>query len=49
MRALRRRAGVRPVFKAVDSCAAEVEAQAPYYYSAYEDEDELDRGEREAS
>src|SRR5205085_9901290 len=26
---------------AVDSCAAEVEAQAPYFYSAYEQEDEL--------
>ena len=34
-------AGVRPVYKAVDSCAAEVEAQAPYFYSTYEVEDEL--------
>jgi carbamoyl-phosphate synthase large subunit len=48
VRRLRREAGVRPVFKAVDSCAAEVEAQAPYYYSAYEMEDELRRGERES-
>jgi len=47
-RTLRRTRGVRPVFKAVDSCAAEVEAQAPYYYSAYEDEDELRRGDRES-
>jgi carbamoyl-phosphate synthase large subunit len=39
-------AGVRPVYKAVDSCAAEVEAQAPYFYSAYEEEDELPRRER---
>jgi carbamoyl-phosphate synthase large subunit len=46
VRAARRKLGVRPVLKAVDSCAAEVEAQAPYYYSAYEDEDELCRGER---
>ena len=46
--ALRRDAGVRPVYKAVDSCAAEVEAQAPYYYSAYEQEDELRRGDRES-
>ena len=46
VRRLRKAAGVRPVFKAVDSCAAEVVARAPYYYSAYEDEDELDRGER---
>ncbi len=43
-----RRAVVRPVFKAVDSCAAEVEALAPYYYSAYEQEDELRRGDRES-
>ncbi len=48
VRSLRRAAGVRPVFKAVDSCAAEVLAKAPYYYSAYEDEDELERGERES-
>jgi carbamoyl-phosphate synthase large subunit len=48
VRRWRRAAGVRPVFKAVDSCAAEVEAQAPYYYSAYEQEDELRRGERES-
>ncbi|HEY0389761.1 MAG TPA: carbamoyl-phosphate synthase large subunit [Gaiellales bacterium] len=48
VRRTRRAAGVRPVFKAVDSCAAEVEAQAPYYYSAYEMEDELRRGDRES-
>ncbi len=46
VRGARRALGVRPVLKAVDSCAAEVEAQAPYYYSAYEQEDELRRGER---
>ena len=40
--------GVRPVYKAVDSCAAEVEAQAPYFYSAYEQEDELPSRERES-
>jgi carbamoyl-phosphate synthase large subunit len=48
VRRARRDAGVRPVYKAVDSCAAEVEAQAPYYYSAYEQEDELRRGDRES-
>ncbi len=48
VRRLRSAAGVRPVFKAVDSCAAEVVARAPYYYSAYEGEDELDRGERQS-
>ena len=41
VRRLRWAAGVRPVYKAVDSCAAEVEAQAPYFYSTYELEDEL--------
>ena len=34
--------GIRPVYKAVDTCAAEFEAETPYYYSTYE------RGETEA-
>lgn len=36
VRALRHRLGVRPVFKTVDTCAAEFEAKTPYHYSAYE-------------
>jgi len=36
VRELRRRLGVRPVYKAVDTCAAEFEAMTPYHYSAYE-------------
>lgn len=32
--------GVKPVFKLVDTCAAEFEAYTPYYYSTYETEDE---------
>ena len=32
---------VLPVFKSVDTCAAEFEAYTPYYYSTYEHEDEL--------
>jgi carbamoyl-phosphate synthase large subunit len=36
----RRRFGIRPVYKMVDTCAAEFEAQTPYYYSTYESEDE---------
>jgi carbamoyl-phosphate synthase large subunit len=32
---------VRPVFKAVDTCAAEFAAETPYHYSTYEDEDEV--------
>ena len=38
VRALRRREGVRPVYKRVDTCAAEFEAHTPYLYSTYEDE-----------
>jgi carbamoyl-phosphate synthase large subunit len=41
VRAQRERAGVRPVFKAVDTCAAEFAAETPYHYSTYEDEDEV--------
>lgn len=37
---LRRAHGIYPVHKTVDTCAAEFEAQTPYYYSTYEDEDE---------
>jgi carbamoyl-phosphate synthase large subunit len=38
VRALRHREGVRPVYKRVDTCAAEFEAHTPYLYSSYEDE-----------
>ncbi len=34
-------AGSRPVYKTVDTCAAEFEAYTPYHYSAYELEDEV--------
>lgn len=36
VRALRQRLGIHPVFKTVDTCAAEFEAQTPYHYSSYE-------------
>ena len=36
VRALRQRLGVHPVFKRIDSCAAEFEAVTPYMYSTYE-------------
>ena len=36
MRTLRHRLGVRPVYKTVDTCAAEFAAETPYHYSAYE-------------
>ena len=32
--------GIKPVYKLVDTCAAEFEAYTPYYYSTYETEDE---------
>ena len=32
--------GIVPVYKAVDTCAAEFEAETPYFYSTYEDENE---------
>ena len=37
---LRERFGIRPAFKMVDTCAAEFEAQTPYYYSTYDEENE---------
>ncbi len=40
VRARRRELGVTPVYKLVDTCAAEFEAYTPYYYSTYETEDE---------
>ena len=36
----RKRRGIVATFKSVDTCAAEFEAQTPYYYSTWEDEDE---------
>jgi carbamoyl-phosphate synthase large subunit len=34
------KSGIRPVYKLVDTCAAEFQASTPYYYSSYETEDE---------
>ena len=36
VRKARRKAGVRPVYKRVDTCAAEFQAKTPYMYSTYE-------------
>ncbi len=41
VRAVRKALGVKPTFKAVDTCAAEFAAFTPYYYKTYEDEDEV--------
>jgi carbamoyl-phosphate synthase large subunit len=46
VRRLRHALGVRPVFKTVDTCAAEFAAATPYHYSSYDDEDEVEPGER---
>ena len=40
VRKLRRRNKLAPVFKLVDTCAAEFESATPYFYSSYEEEDE---------
>jgi carbamoyl-phosphate synthase large subunit len=40
VRARRKELGVTPVFKRVDTCAAEFESFTPYMYSTYEEEDE---------
>lgn len=43
----RKKAAITPVYKMVDTCAAEFEAQTPYYYSTYGTEDEApDTGRR---
>jgi carbamoyl-phosphate synthase large subunit len=39
--------GIRPVFNVVDTCAGEFPAETPYYYSSYEDEDEVRPSDRE--
>jgi len=40
------KSGLAPVFKRVDTCAAEFESFTPYLYSTYEEENEADPGER---
>jgi carbamoyl-phosphate synthase large subunit len=41
VRKARHHLNVRPVYKTVDTCAAEFEAFTPYYYSSYEEESEV--------
>ena len=40
VRHLRKKHGIAPVYKRVDTCAAEFESYTPYLYSTYEEEDE---------
>jgi carbamoyl-phosphate synthase large subunit len=46
VRAAREAAGVLPTFKTVDTCAAEFDAETPYHYSAWEDENEVRPSDR---
>lgn len=46
VRTLRHRLGVRPVYKTVDTCAAEFEATTPYHYSTYDQETEVAPSDR---
>ncbi|MFZ5871597.1 MAG: carbamoyl-phosphate synthase large subunit, partial [Actinomycetota bacterium] len=41
VRGVRHALGIRPVYKTVDTCAAEFEARTPYHYSTYDTEDEV--------
>jgi carbamoyl-phosphate synthase large subunit len=47
VRHARVRAGIKPVYKMVDTCAAEFVAHTPYLYSTYEEEDEAPATPRE--
>lgn len=42
VRQFRKSLGILPTYKMVDTCAAEFEAQTPYFYSCYEDQDEAE-------
>ncbi|MGM0404219.1 MAG: carbamoyl-phosphate synthase large subunit [Thermodesulfobacteriota bacterium] len=46
VRRMRKAAAIRPVYKLVDTCAAEFPAATPYYYSTYEEEDEARLSDR---
>jgi carbamoyl-phosphate synthase large subunit len=48
VRGVRHALGIRPVFKTVDTCAAEFAARTPYHYSSYDEETEVTAREREA-
>lgn len=46
VRATRKKQGIIPVYKTVDTCAAEFAASTPYHYSTYEHENESIRSDR---
>jgi carbamoyl-phosphate synthase large subunit len=47
VRTFRLQNNIKPVYKMVDTCAAEFEASTPYYYSTYEQEDEVTETKKE--
>lgn len=47
VRAYRKEIGLVPVYKMVDTCAAEFESETPYYYSTYEQENEVTQTDKE--
>ncbi len=48
VRGVRHALGIRPVYKTVDTCAAEFAARTPYHYSSYDQETEVAPRQREA-
>ena len=48
VREVRHALGIRPVYKTVDTCAAEFAARTPYFYSSYDEETEVAPRERPA-
>ncbi|MBX9040013.1 carbamoyl-phosphate synthase large subunit [Enterococcus durans] len=48
IRQMRTEQNILPVYKMVDTCAAEFESQTPYFYSTYEYENESIRSEKES-
>ncbi|MCU0265382.1 MAG: carbamoyl-phosphate synthase large subunit [Actinomycetia bacterium] len=48
VRGVRHALGIRPVYKTVDTCAAEFAARTPYHYSSYDEETEVSPRERPA-
>jgi carbamoyl-phosphate synthase large subunit len=48
VRGVRHALGIRPVYKTVDTCAAEFAATTPYHYSSYDEETEVEPREKPA-
>ncbi|EMF0148954.1 carbamoyl-phosphate synthase large subunit [Enterococcus hirae] len=48
IRELREKTDIKPVYKMVDTCAAEFASQTPYFYSSYEVENESERSEKDS-